>query len=249
MAGDNLNLRLPELDTESRYVKSGEHSHLDALRVRELSPGYRLLSTLRGRTPTTVCSAVLAEGVTDASITTLVLDEIKVDGVDDSAMHQAVDRIVSTHDIHPAFSGRDQLPALVAIWAGMVVIKSENSLPVVQVCKVASEMTESDALARIVQNDFELRPVSGRSGWVAVEKAGLWVESFKLINAALWKLKWAEGEVSRERLMALLRGFTKVVQEVADEISDGMFDGLPGGWVEDTVSDIVDDLREELNRP
>lgn len=248
MSNQARGLRLPTMDDTERYAKHGGRSHLDALRYRELTPGYRLLTLLRGRTPMTVCSAALTGGGVEESITTLVLSQMQIDGVDDAEVAASVDRILATYDLHPMFADSGPVPALTAVWAGIALIQTGGQSSAIPVCQIAKDMYESDALARIVQNDFELRPVSGKSGWAVVEKAGLWDETFDLMNSALRGGTWADGgRVNRDTLLRILTGFTSVVQNVADEISDGMFDGLPQDWVKDTVTDIIEDLREQFD--
>lgn len=229
---------------EDTYVPSEGRSHLDALRPRELTPGYRLLSLLHGRTPSTFCSAALIHG-TSHSITTLVLDAIDMEGVAVDDVYGSVDRIITLRTVHPKFAASDPLPSIVAIWAGMVLLDSD--LSPMEVCDLVDGMSESDALVRIMNNDLEPAPTHKASGWSVVDKADLWGKSFALLTRAAQDARHSSNGGYREILDRLLRKYTSVVEEVVDEINSGLYDSLPDEWVESSISDILADIRDEFD--
>lgn len=215
---------------EAEYLTPARESltHVDALRPREYTPGYRLLMLLHEQTPTTLCSSALIHGG-QHSITTLVLDEISMDGVTDEQLYASVDKVLSLHSVHPKYAtSGHEIPALVAVWAGMVMI-ADDSLAVGNVCDVAVEMTESDALSRILTHDLELRPVADVQGWEAVERAGLWSSAFDVLSDQIGRLDpLATRAQEEERMRQIVRKYSEMVTTVAQEVSSGLYAGLPG---------------------
>lgn len=244
-----VSLRRTDLPDQDKYRNdSTDHrrSHLDALRPRERTAGYRLLSILSEKTPTTPCSAALMHD-NHQSITTLVLKEITSTVGDESKIYTAVDRVVTMLDLHPSFSNVDPVPALSAVWGGMALIHGEGQHGPVDVCKLVATMTESDALVRLLSDDMQMRAPVDSEGWKLVDEAGLWTTAFSLFSEATIELRRTHGEEKGLDLSSdLLRRYASVISTVVGEIEDGVYDGLPDDWIQTSVSDVIEDIKSEF---